>query len=61
MAALEQEFALIREKIEDEVQSPDVSHAAGARMDVLLGRLEFLTRLLYYKVAEHTNSKGHAK
>lgn len=61
MAALEQEFAALREKIEAEVQNPDVSDAAGARMDMLLDRLEFITRLLHYKVAEHTMSKGHAQ
>jgi hypothetical protein len=61
MAALEQEFAALRQKIDDEVQSPDVSNAAAARMDMLLDQLEYLTRLMHYKVVEHTTVKGHAQ
>jgi hypothetical protein len=53
MAQLEHEFAVIRQKIEEEMQTDDVSHAAGARIDELLDRLELLTRLLHYKHVEH--------
>lgn len=53
MAQLEQEFAIIRQKIEAEMQTDDVSHAAGVRIDELLDRLELLTRLLHHKHVEH--------
>ena len=59
MAALEQEFATLRQKIEYEVQSLNTSCAAVSRMDMLLDQLEFLTRLMHYKIVEHTTGKGH--
>jgi hypothetical protein len=53
MAQLENEFGEIKEKIEAELGTDDVSLAAGARLDTLLDRLELLTRLLYLKHTEH--------
>jgi len=58
MAQLENEFGEIKEKIEEELASPDVSLAAGARLDTLLDRLEQLTRLLYLKHTEHVRQGG---
>ncbi len=43
----------LKEKIEAELGTDDVSLAAGARLDTLLDRLELLTRLLYLKHTEH--------
>jgi hypothetical protein len=58
MAQLENEFGEIKEKIEAEMSTDDISLAAGARLDKLLDRLELLTRLLYMKHTEHTRKGG---
>lgn len=58
MAQLENEFGEIKVKIEAELSDPDISLAAGARLDVLLDRLELLTRLLYMKHVEHIRKGG---
>ena len=58
MAQLENEFGEIKAKIEAELSDPDISLAAGARLDMLLDRLELLTRLLHMKHVEHVRKGG---